>query len=64
MIYAVGIVIILTPMVWTRNIAKLSWAYLMGVVMLLVCYVVVVVFCAKQMSEQGGLGPGIVPINE
>jgi len=50
-IYAVGIVVILMPIVWTRNIAKLAWTYFFGVLMLMLCYVVVIVFCAKQMTE-------------
>jgi len=52
------LVAILTPLACVRNIAKFSFTFLIGVLMILISFFVVSTFCFKQMYDQNGIGPG------
>ena len=59
LIYMIGIICILTPIAWVRDIAKFSFTFMIGNFMILLTVIVVSTYCFSQISEQGGLGPGI-----
>ena len=57
------LVMILTPLAFVRNIAKFSFTFLIGVLLILMSFFVCSIFCFKQMYEQEGMGPDIVLFN-
>jgi proton-coupled amino acid transporter len=55
--------VIMTPIAWIRDITKFSWTFMFGNLMLFVCFIVVTCFCGIKIHDQGGLGTGIVAMN-
>ena len=63
LMYAIVVVVILTPLAWERNIAKFSFTFLIGNFLILTTVLVTSGYAISVISEQGGKGPGIVAFN-
>lgn len=57
--FATATVLILTPMAWVRNIAKFSFTFMIGNVLILLVAVSVCGYAISLISVQGGPGPDI-----
>lgn len=57
------LLVVLTLIAWVRDIGKFSFTFLIGNLIMLATIFVVIVFCAKQISTQGGLGPNLGAMN-
>ena len=62
-IYACFIIAIYTPLAWVRNIAKFSFTFLLGNLLILLAILFVSVYCGMVISRQGGVAEGIVLLN-
>jgi proton-coupled amino acid transporter len=60
----VAILIIYTPISWVRNIAKFSFTFLLGVILVFFTLFVVSIYAITLLVEQGGRGPDVVFFNQ
>ena len=58
------IICIYTPISWVRNIAKFSFTYLLGNLLILLAVLFVSIYCCMVLGRQDGIGEGIKFINE
>ena len=63
-IYGGVVICIFTPIAWVRNIAKFSFTFMLGNLLILLAVAYVTVYCFMVMDRQGGMGPDIKFINE
>ena len=63
MYYIVVVIILLTILTWVRNLAKFSFAFIFGNILILVTVIMISVFAIKLIQEQDGMGPDIEFIN-
>ena len=61
--YIVVVTILLTILTWVRNLAKFSFAFIFGNLLILVTVIYITVFAIKLIQEQDGKGPDIEFIN-
>jgi solute carrier family 36 (proton-coupled amino acid transporter) len=57
------LMIILTPLACVRNIAKFSFTFLIGVLMILISFFVVSTLCFKEIYDSGHIGTGTQMFN-
>ena len=62
-VYAVGLIVILTPVAWVRNIARFAFTYLVGIILIFWCVIVVSGYAISTLRENKELGPEIKAIN-
>lgn len=62
--YAMGLVCILTPIAWVRDISKFSFTFMLGNTLLMATVITVIVDCVKTMNAQGGVQADIIAFNE
>lgn len=62
--YIIGIVLIYTPISWVRNIAKFSFTFFLGVVLIMITLLVVTIYATTIIVDQHGKGPDIVFFNQ
>jgi len=62
--YAITILIIYTSISWVRDLAKFSFAFILGVVLIIITTVYVIAYSGWMIAEQGGAGEGVVFLNE
>jgi solute carrier family 36 (proton-coupled amino acid transporter) len=60
---AFGMLAILIPISWVRNISKFSFTFLIGNVLILATIISVTVVMSVRVYDRGGLGPGIQAVN-
>ena len=58
LVYALGIIVVLSPLAWERNIAKFAFTFLIGVCLLALATIVVAVYASDKIMADG-LGPDI-----
>lgn len=61
--YAIAILIIYTSISWVRDLAKFSFAFILGVFLITLTTIYVIGYSGMLISEQGGAGSGIEFIN-
>ena len=61
--YIIAVCIIYTLLSWVRNLAKFSFTFIVGNVLIIVAVIYVCVFAGKLFGEQGGKGPDLEFIN-
>ena len=61
-LYAAGVIAVLTPIAWERNIAKFAFTYMIGVCLLVWATLVASVYALGMLKDEGKLGPGIEAI--
>ena len=62
-IYGCLVICIYSPVAWERNIAKFSFTYLLGNLLILLAVLYVTVYCFMTMARQEGIAPGVHFIN-
>ena len=62
--YGALIVVIYTPISWVRNIAKFSFTFMLGNLLILLAILFVSVYCCMVISRQDGLAEGVKFVNE
>lgn len=63
-IYGGVIVLIYTPISWVRNIAKFSFTFMLGNILILMAVLFVSVYCCMVLARQDGIAEGVKLINE
>ena len=58
-----GLVVILTPIAWVRNIAKFAFTYLIGIILIFWSVIVVSGYAISTLAENKAVGPEIKFIN-
>jgi proton-coupled amino acid transporter len=62
-LYSWLLMCILTPLACVRNIAKFSFTFLIGVLMILISFFVVSIFCFKEIYDSGHVAEGTQMFN-
>ena len=62
-LYAAGLIIVLTPVAWVRNIAKFAFTYLIGILLIVWGIIVVSGYAVGTLAENEKLCPNVKPIN-
>jgi len=57
-----GLVCVLTPIAWVQNIARFSFSFFFGNLIVLSAFFIVTWFCAAQIKEQDSLGPNLAAL--
>jgi len=63
-IYGGLIICIYSLMAWERNIAKFSFSYFLGNLLMLLVVLSITVYCCMIMNRQDGIAPGVKFINQ
>lgn len=62
-IYGAIVIMIYSPIAWVRNIAKFSFTFMLGNLLIVMGVTFVTVYCFMTMARQGGLGEGLQFVN-
>jgi len=62
-IYGSIIICIYAPIAWVRNIAKFSFTFMLGNLLILMAVAFVTVYCFMTMARQDGIAPDVKFIN-
>lgn len=57
--YIIGLLIVYMPISWVRNIAKFSFTFMIGNLLILITLIVISVYAVSLMIQQEGIGPNI-----
>ena len=58
-LYAAGLMVVLTPVAWVRNIAKFAFTYLIGILLIVWGVIVVTGYAIGTLTENEKIGPDI-----